>query len=255
MNKIIKKEYLGNTINFKMIDGHVYADANKMAEGFGGSQKLADWKRSDSTKKYITALEKALWKNSITELIIVKQGGKADEQGTWIHEKLILNFARYLNVEFELWCDEQIETLLREGKVEIKKSVSDESKKKRLEIMEKNANVRMSKQFTKLAELTKDLRYKEVLISLGTNVMTKEDVLPLPRLEQKSYTAEEIGKIIGISSNMVGRIANKYNLKNERYGYLAQDKAKNCNKSVESFRYYERAIDEFKKILNNDRPQ
>ena len=255
MNKIIKKEYLGNTINFKMIDGHVYADANKMAEGFGGSQKLADWKRSDSTKKYITALEKALWKNSITELIIVKQGGKADEQGTWIHEKLILNFARYLNVEFELWCDEQIETLLREGKIEIKKSVSDESKKKRLEIMEKNANVRMSKQFTKLAELTKDLRYKEVLISLGTNVMTKEDVLPLPRLEQKSYTAEEIGKIIGISSNMVGRIANKYNLKNERYGYLAQDKAKNCNKSVESFRYYERAIDEFKKILNNDRPQ
>lgn len=255
MNKIIKKEYLGNTINFKMIDGHVYADANKMAEGFGGSQKLADWKRSDSTKKYITALEKALWKNSITELIIVKQGGKADEQGTWIHEKLILNFARYLNVEFELWCDEQIATLLREGKVEIKKSISDESKKKRLEIMEKNANVRMSKQFTKLAELTKDLRYKEVLISLGTNVMTKEDVLPLPRLEQKSYTAEEIGKIIGISSNMVGRIANKYNLKNERYGYLVQNKAKHCNKSIESFRYYEPVIDEFKKILNSDKPQ
>lgn len=256
MNKIIKKEYLGNAINFKMIDGHVYADANKMAEGFGGRIKLDNWKRSENTKRYIEALqEKALRENHDTQLIIVKQGGKADEQGTWIHEKLILNFARYLNVEFELWCDEQIETLLREGKVEIKKSDSDESKKKRLEIMEKNANVRMSKQFTKLAELTKDLRYKEVLISLGTNVMTKEDVLPLPRLEQKSYTAEEIGKIIGISSNMVGRIANKYNLKNERYGYLAQDKAKNCNKSVESFRYYERAIDEFKKILNNDRPQ
>lgn len=119
MQNLIVKEYLGNTIQFKMVEGHVYANANKMAEGFGGSQKLADWKRSDSTKKYITALEKALWKNSITELIIVKQGGKADEQGTWIHEKLILNFARYLNVEFELWCDEQITTLLREGKVDL----------------------------------------------------------------------------------------------------------------------------------------
>lgn len=111
MNKIIKKEYLGNTINFKIIGGHVYADANKMAEGFGGSQRLYDWKNSSNTKRYIEALEKAYRKISDTQLIIVKQGGKANEQGTWIHEKLILNFARYLNVEFELWCDEQIAVL------------------------------------------------------------------------------------------------------------------------------------------------
>lgn len=120
MNEIMVKEYLGNSIQFKMVDGHVYANANKMAEAFGGSQKLYDWKNSSNTKRYIEALEKAYRKISDTQLIIVKQGGKATEQGTWIHEKLILNFARYLNVEFELWCDEQIATLLREGKVEIK---------------------------------------------------------------------------------------------------------------------------------------
>ena len=153
----------------------------------------------------------------------------------------------------DLVCDEILPTIRKTGGYILPdKNIISEEKKKRLEIMEKNANVRMSKQFTKLAELTKDLRYKEVLISLGTNIMTKEDVLPLPRLEQKSYTAEEIGKIIGISSNMVGRIANEHKLKNEKYGYLAQDKAKYCNKSVESFRYYEHAIDEFKKILNKE---
>lgn len=120
MENLVVREYLGNSIDFKMVEGHVYANANKMAEAFGGRVKLDNWKRSENTKRYIEALEKALRENHDTELIIVKQGGKADEQGTWIHEKLILNFARYLNVEFELWCDEQIATLLREGKVEVK---------------------------------------------------------------------------------------------------------------------------------------
>lgn len=113
MNELTVREYLGNRIEFKMIEGHVYANAKQMAYGFGGSQKLADWKRSENTKRYIEALNKnKLWKNSI----ISEEGRNG---GTWIHEKLVLNFARYLNVEFELWCDEQIETLLREGKVEL----------------------------------------------------------------------------------------------------------------------------------------
>lgn len=120
MQNIITRNYLGNNIQFKMIEGQVYANANKMAEAFGERVKLDNWKRSENTKRYIEALKKALHENHDTELIIVKQGGKATEQGTWIHEKLILNFARYLNIEFELWCDEQIATLLRDGKVEIK---------------------------------------------------------------------------------------------------------------------------------------
>lgn len=119
MNELTIREYLGNKIEFKMIEGYVYANANQMANGFGGSDKLKNWKNSPNTKRYIEALEKSLGKNYPTELILVNQGGKAKEQGTWIHEKLILNFARYLNVEFELWCDEQIATLLREGKVEL----------------------------------------------------------------------------------------------------------------------------------------
>lgn len=119
MNELAVREYLGNKIEFKTIEGYVYANANQMANGFGGSDKLKNWKNSPNTKRYIEALEKSLGKNYPTELILVNQGGKAKEQGTWIHEKLILNFARYLNVEFELWCDEQIATLLREGKVEL----------------------------------------------------------------------------------------------------------------------------------------
>ncbi len=245
MQNLITKNYLGNNISFKLVNGHVYADANKMAEGFGGNKKLENWKISENTKRYIFVLSK----NPKFQGIELTQSERGTNGGTWIHEKLILNFARYLNVEFELWCDEQITTLLREGEVKIKSPVSDEAKKKRLEIMEKNANVRMSKQYTKLAELTPNERHREVLIALGANTLSNKEVLPLPKLEQKSYTAEEIGKVLRISANMVGRLANKYNLKTERYGYWAQDKAKNCNKTIESFRYYEHVIKEFKKVL------
>ena len=118
MNELVVREYLGNKIEFKMIDEHVYANANQMANGFGGSQKLKDWKRSENTKRYIEALE-AKGKFS-TPLIDTKIGGINGGE-TWIHEKLVLNFARYLNVEFELWCDEQIATLSREGIVTIDK--------------------------------------------------------------------------------------------------------------------------------------
>ena len=117
MDKLIIKEYLGNAIQFKMVDGHVYANANKMAEGFGGSDKLKNWKNSPNTQRYIEALENSM-KNKLGRFYLVKSE-EGRNGGTWIHEKLILNFARYLNVEFELWCDEQITTLLREGKVEI----------------------------------------------------------------------------------------------------------------------------------------
>jgi DNA-dependent RNA polymerase auxiliary subunit epsilon len=118
MNELAVREYLGNRIEFKMVDGYVYANANQMANGFGGSQKLKDWKRSENTKRYIEALE-SKGKFS-TPLIDTKIGGINGGE-TWIHEKLVLNFARYLNVEFEFWCDEQIATLLREGSVSINK--------------------------------------------------------------------------------------------------------------------------------------
>ena len=91
-NKVIVKEYLGNNIEFKVVDGLVYANANKMAVGFGGSKKLENWKASPNTQRYIEALERSL-KSSELNLIKSEEGRKG---GTWIHEKLILDLERYL---------------------------------------------------------------------------------------------------------------------------------------------------------------
>ena len=255
MNNLIVKEYLGNSIQFKIVDGHVYANANKMAEAFGGRVKLDNWKRSENTKRYIEALEKALRENHDTELIIVKQGGKANEQGTWIHEKLILNFARYLNVEFELWCDEQIATLLREGKVETKvkntsdKKEVDEIKKRNLEIRERYSRVKEAEFLKSLIQYSKSDTYTDVLVAESARVATGREILPLPKFDENTYTAEEVGRMLGITSNKVGRIANTYNLKNKENGIIVRDKAKHCNKEVEGFRYNQKGIAQIKKYI------
>ena len=105
-NKLLneKKESMIQNKDFelKLIDNEVYANANSMTD----STTLDHWKRSSNTKRYINALNKTA---KSTELIISKRGGKDTiDAGTWIHEKLILSLARYISVDFEIWCDTKI---------------------------------------------------------------------------------------------------------------------------------------------------
>ena len=69
---------------------------------------------------------------------------------------------------------------------------------------------------------------------------------------QKTYTATQIGEQLGISANRVGRIASTHNLKTDKYGMRVLDKARGHGKQVENFRYFEKAIDKFKSILENE---
>lgn len=44
------------------------------------------------------------------QLVTVQYGG--NNPGTWIHPKLVIDFARWLNADFAVWCDEQIKIIL-----------------------------------------------------------------------------------------------------------------------------------------------
>jgi hypothetical protein len=88
----------------------LYINATQVAKQFG--KTLENWKRSAETSKYIKALSRTV---NLTDrdLIIVKKGGNdKNAQGTWIHKKLIIAFARWLSPDFAVWCDFQIEEIL-----------------------------------------------------------------------------------------------------------------------------------------------
>lgn len=122
-------------------------------------------------------------------------------------------------------------------------------KPNREEIMYMNAKSRMASTYLKLAKIESiSDTYKSILVAKSAEVLAGTEILPLPKAD-KTYTAEEIGKMLGISANMVGRLANNHNLKTDEYGVLVHDKAKHSNKEVPSFRYYECVIPAIKSLI------
>ena len=66
---------------------------------------------------------------------------------------------------------------------------------------------------------------------------------------QRTYSATEIGEILGVSANKIGILANRNNMKTEEYGKKFYDKSRYSNKEVETFRYYDNAIEKFKELI------
>lgn len=91
--------------------------------------------------------------------------------------------------------------------------------------------------------------YEQVLQAHATKELTGEYLLPLPSLQEKTYSAKEIGDILGISARQVGALANRHQLKDDAHGQWFKDKSPYGSKEVSTFRYYEKAIEELRRIL------
>ncbi|OOF59338.1 P22AR C-terminal domain-containing protein [Rodentibacter myodis] len=107
MTNIISADYNGTQVFFQ---DDAFLNATAIAAHF--NKKPIDWLRLPSTEEYINALcEKAEVRKS--HFVKTIKGGKdLSQQGTWLRRRLAVAFARWLNVEFAIWCDEQIEKIL-----------------------------------------------------------------------------------------------------------------------------------------------
>ena len=93
---------------------------------------------------------------------------------------------------------------------------------------------------------------KETLLITTAETLTGISIGYRPQIEQTTYSAKELGDVLGISANRVGRIANAHGLKTNEYGLYYLSKSQHSDKQVEHFRYFEKSIDKFKSILEND---
>jgi hypothetical protein len=75
-------------------------------------------------------------------------------------------------------------------------------------------------------------------------------LIPLPVVEH-TYTASDLGKIYGVSANMIGRIANRNGLKTAEFGFEVLDKARGHDKQVPSFRYNEHGREVIAQFIQN----
>lgn len=142
--------------------------------------------------------------------------------------------------QFKRWIThEVIPSIRKTGSYRV-----DNSKKYRASAMLMNARTRQAKMYREIAkDDTTPYEFKRVLNSLAVETMSGKQILPLPEVTtQRTYSAEQIGECLGISKNMVGRIAKANNLKTDEYGKWFYDKSRSSNKQVENFRYYESVI-------------
>ena len=93
---------------------------------------------------------------------------------------------------------------------------------------------------------------RETVIVTSAETLTGISIGHRPRIEQTTYSAKELGDVLGISANRVGRIANAHGLKTDEFGMLYLSKSEHGPKQVETWRYYDCAIDKFKSILENE---
>ena len=98
------------------------------------------------------------------------------------------------------------------------------------------------------AEMVKTKNWKELLVRGAANMVAGYELLP-PLVVPKTYSAGEVGKILGISANKVGRIATQNGLKTDEYGVWCHDIARNGQKEVEIFRYNDDGVEAIRQII------
>lgn len=125
------------------------------------------------------------------------------------------------------------------------------NEEKALQIQEMDTRIRMSEQFLKLAEIETTLskNYRDILISKSVEALAGEQLLPLPKVVQKTYSAKEVGEMLGVTAQKIGRIANLNNMKTDEFGEFYKDKSPYSSKEVDVFRYNDKAVEQFKKLF------
>lgn len=100
MTKIIKASFDDSIVTF---NSSGWINATAIAEAHG--KRIDHWLANKETKDYI---EKLNTRNH-GELIKAKRGRNG---GTWLHPKLAVVFARWISVDFAIWCDERIDEII-----------------------------------------------------------------------------------------------------------------------------------------------
>ena len=102
MKGLITSQYDGQELSFSE---QGWFNATQAASKFNKS--VHEWVRLPDTQKYLDALIRKYGK---IPYLKTKRGNNG---GTWLHPKLAVRFTQWLDIDFSIWCDEQIDQLLR----------------------------------------------------------------------------------------------------------------------------------------------
>ena len=197
-------------------------------------------------KAYNDSLLSSLWTgNDFSDKVLINESGLYS---------LILRSNMEKAKKFKRWITSDVLPSIRKtGKYEIRKDPLPSITKEEYDLRMKEVSMRKVEALERLRSRVTIPEFQSIADHYIMEELTgNSNALPLPEVDRKTYSATEIGKMFGVSSNKIGRLAKEHGLKTPEYGKLFYDKSKYSNKEVETFRYYGNAISVFRTILDSD---
>ena len=113
-NDLVVFKFNDIEIPFNLSSGpdNIMVEVTKMAKAYG--KRINDWKNLPSTKKFLTKLLKSDTRFSCIEDLIYSEKGGANGGCTWMHVLVLIEFARWLDEEFAIWCNKMIIEVIRQ---------------------------------------------------------------------------------------------------------------------------------------------
>ena len=154
---------------------------------------------------------------------------------------------------FKRWVTSEVLPSIRKtGSYTDKKHPMTNYQKMMAEKWERDHALQEARFYAGMAKRYRGTSYEQVLNAYATKSLSGEYLVPLPQMGEQMLTAGEVGERLGISANMVGRLAKKYNLKTDQYGEWFHDKSRYSDKQVPSFRYKTCVVDKLREVLNTE---
>lgn len=242
--EIVVKEYQGQrVVTFKDID-----TVHKRVEGTArkrfNDSKTRLLKDEDfykiSASEFRTRFDPTLSKQVTEDITLIAESG-------------YLMLVKSLNDDLAWEVQRMLVKSYFRNKSEAQPSVpKEDAQLARAEAMLLNARTRAANAWIKLGASFGTPESKQVAHTYAANTLAGKEILALPKVERKSFTATEIGNMFKVSAHMIGKLANANGLKTPEYAIQVWDKAKHSNKQVPTWRYYENAIPIFAKLLGKE---
>jgi len=198
---IIQYSYEGTPISFSNADG-VMVNATQMAKPFG--KKAVDFLKIQQTKDFLQELSEVK-KITSTELVQVTYGNNG---GTWMHEDVAMEFARWLSPKFAIWCNDRIKELLTQGVTTVSDDddvISNAMAILQRRLQEKERRLQEKEQRLQLASTTIEQQGQRI-VEQRNEIATLTPMADYTRevLQSTStFTLTQVAKDLGLRSVMV----------------------------------------------------
>lgn len=200
--------YKGSAITFNK-NGAVMVNATEMAKPFG--KRPVDWLQNQQSKEFIKALAEVRNSTTVDLVRVTKGGNDKNNQGTWMHEDVALEFARWLSPAFAIWCNDRIKELLTTGVATL--ADDDATIAQAMAILQK----RLDKANADKAQLEADNQQKQATIEAQTSELKKQ----APKVEYYDNTLQSVNTLTATQvAKERGMDAEKLNRKLKEAGII-----------------------------------